>query len=207
MWYQLYIDYEKMDYKISKVNKVFESTIKQLEEQEQKEPSISLEAIYYNRNYYFSKNKNALKRKLEELGRLYYDEMDEIIRENKRVIHSLESELESLKRNVELKREKQINLLKKFSNHVGDRKEYLKVNISKVKVAEKGFERIKKTLEPLGIVFDYDVLNYCQNTILNPNTYVYLQNKNWIIENDEVKLTIHPNTLTIITVHLKHRKD
>lgn len=207
MWYQLYIDFEKMDYKISEVNKVFEMTIKKLEEQEQKEPSISSEAIFYNRNYYFSKNKDALKRKLVELGWIYSYEIDEIIQEDRKIIYSLESEINKLKRNVELKRIEQINLLKKFSNHVGDYKEYLKVNISKLKVTEKGFGRIKKTLEPLGVVMDYDVLTYCQNMIKNPNTYVHAQNKNWIIKNDELELIINPNTLTIITAHLKSHKN
>ena len=74
----------------------------------------------------------------------------------------------------------------------------LLLNIDKVHTTKLGIERIKKNLK-----INEDVILYCKNIILNKNSKIYKQGKNWYIENNNIKITINSYSYTIITAHMK----
>lgn len=77
-------------------------------------------------------------------------------------------------------------------------KEILLSNIDKLHTTEMGINRIKKNLK----IENNDVVKYCQNMILNKNTKIYRQGKNWYCEIENIKITINSNSYTIITAHI-----
>ncbi len=78
-------------------------------------------------------------------------------------------------------------------------KEYLIKNIDKIHTTEMGILRIKKNLK-LDI---NDVVEYCKNKVLDSNTVIYKNGKNWYCEIDNIILTINSYSFTIITAHIK----
>lgn len=71
-------------------------------------------------------------------------------------------------------------------------------NIYKIRTTDLGISRIKKNL---GI--NEEVISYCKNIILNPNSLIYQKGKNWYVELDSIILTINVSSYTIITAHKK----
>lgn len=76
-------------------------------------------------------------------------------------------------------------------------KEILLSNIDKVHTTEMGIDRIKKNLK-LDI---NDVVEYCKKKVLDKNSNIYKQGKNWYCEIDNIKITINSYSYTIITAH------
>ncbi len=79
-------------------------------------------------------------------------------------------------------------------------KEVLLSNIDKVHTTEMGIDRIKKNLK-LDI---NDVVEYCKKKVLDKNSNIYKQGKNWYCEIDNIKITINSYSYTIITAHIIH---
>ena len=77
-------------------------------------------------------------------------------------------------------------------------KQILLDNISKVHTTEMGIDRIKKNLK----LNTNDVVEFCENKILDKNCNIYKQGKNWYCEIDNIKITINSYSYTIITAHL-----
>ncbi len=78
-------------------------------------------------------------------------------------------------------------------------KEDLIKNIDKIHTTEMGILRIKKNLK-LDI---NDVVEYCKNKVLDSNTVIYKNGKNWYCEIDNIILIINSYSFTIITAHIK----
>ena len=77
-------------------------------------------------------------------------------------------------------------------------KEILLSNIDKVHTTKMGIERIKKNLK----LDTNDVVLYCKNKVLDENCFIYRQGKNWYCEIDNIEITIHSYSYTIITAHI-----
>ena len=77
-------------------------------------------------------------------------------------------------------------------------KEVLLSNIDKLHTTEMGIDRIKKNLK-LDI---NDVVEYCENKILDNNCNIYKKGKNWYCEIDNIIITINSYSYTIITAHI-----
>lgn len=201
MWYQLYIDYKKVEYKISEAKDSFKYHISIIEEKAKDNPTICMEAIFHNENYYYSKSIEALKRKVVELGWIYSHQLDSSISEENVLVSHLDAELKKLNQSIESKKNLRLNVLKEFSNHVSDYKELLISNISKIHTTEKGIERIKNNLN-IDIYNLNLLMDYCRDIILSKNSYVYEKNKNLYVVKDNIRLTINLRSYTIITAHL-----
>ncbi len=76
-------------------------------------------------------------------------------------------------------------------------KDILLSNINKIHTTKLGINRIKNNLK----LNTNDVIKYCQNKIINKNSYIYKKGKNWYCEIDNIKITINSYTYTIITAH------
>lgn len=70
-------------------------------------------------------------------------------------------------------------------------------NIDKIHTTEMGAIRIKKNLK----LNTNDVVEYCKKKVLDKNCNIYKQGKNWYCEIDNIKITIHSYSYTIITAH------
>ena len=46
------------------------------------------------------------------------------------------------------------------------------------------------------------VIEYCRNKISDKNSEIYRKGKNWYCEVDNIRITIHAYSYTIITAHL-----
>ena len=71
-------------------------------------------------------------------------------------------------------------------------------NIDKIHTTEMGINRIKKNLK----IDSYDVVDYCKQLIMDNNSYIYKEGKNWYCEVNNVKITINSYSYTIITAHI-----
>ena len=71
-------------------------------------------------------------------------------------------------------------------------------NISKVHTTSMGIDRIKKNIK---VDLD-DVVEYLKDKILNENSVIYKQGKNWYCEIDNMRITINSYSYTIITAHI-----
>ena len=71
-------------------------------------------------------------------------------------------------------------------------------NISKLHTTEMGIDRIKRNLK----LKNQDVVLYLKNKILDKNSLIYKQGKNWYVEIQNIKITINSNSYTIITAHI-----
>ncbi len=77
-------------------------------------------------------------------------------------------------------------------------KEVLLSNIDKLHTTEMGIDRIKKNLK----LDTNDVVEYCENKILDNNCNIYKKGKNWYCEIDNIIITINSYSYTIITAHI-----
>ena len=77
-------------------------------------------------------------------------------------------------------------------------KDILLSSIYKIHTTEMGIDRIKKNLK----LNTNDVVEFCNNKILDKNCNIYKQGKNWYCEIDNIKITINSYSYTIITAHL-----
>ena len=78
-------------------------------------------------------------------------------------------------------------------------KEELLTNIDKIHTTEMGIDRIKKNLK----IDTYDVVDYCKKIIVNKNSKIYKNGKNWYCELENIIITINSYNYTIITAHIK----
>lgn len=74
----------------------------------------------------------------------------------------------------------------------------LLLNIDKVHTTELGKVRIKKNLN----IDNVDVVEYCKNIIMDNNSIIYRNGKNWYCKNNLIIITINAYSYTIITVHI-----
>lgn len=80
-------------------------------------------------------------------------------------------------------------------------KEILLSNIEKIHTTSMGIERIKRNLK----LETNDVVEYCKNIILDKNTKINKEGKNWYCINNNIKITINSYSYTIITAHIIER--
>lgn len=78
-------------------------------------------------------------------------------------------------------------------------KDILISNIDKIHTTKMGIERIKKNLK----LDTIDVVDYCKSKIINKDSIIYKQEKNWYCEIDNIKITINSYSYTIITAHIR----
>ncbi len=81
-------------------------------------------------------------------------------------------------------------------------KEILLANINKMHTTQMGMDRIKRNLE----LETTDVMEYCRKKILDENSNIYKQGKNWYCEIDNIRITINSYSYTVITAHKKKDK-
>lgn len=70
-------------------------------------------------------------------------------------------------------------------------------HLQKIHITPLGIVRIQKNLH-----IDEDVISFCQKVIIHQNSIVYKQGKNYYVQCDQILLTIHSSSYTIITAHL-----
>ena len=75
--------------------------------------------------------------------------------------------------------------------------EILIKNIDKVHTTEMGVERIRRNLG-LG---DRDVVEWCRKKIIDINSKIEKQGKNWYVHIDGCIITVNASSYTIITCH------
>ena len=90
----------------------------------------------------------------------------------------------------------QRHLLEIYREVVND-KEILLSNIDKFHTTKMGIDRIRKNLK----LDTNNVVEYCINKVLDKNSNIYKQGKNWYCEIDNIKITINSYSYTIITAH------
>ena len=78
-------------------------------------------------------------------------------------------------------------------------KNILLANIDKIHTTALGAERIKKNLK----LDSCDVVEYCKRKVLDEQSNIYKQGKNWYCENGNIIITINAYSYTIITAHLR----
>lgn len=72
-------------------------------------------------------------------------------------------------------------------------------NIDKIHTTEMGVDRIRRNLK----LENVDVVGYCKDLIMDENSHIYRQGKNWYCENGNIKITVNAYSYTIITAHIK----
>lgn len=80
-------------------------------------------------------------------------------------------------------------------------KQILLAHIDKIHTTELGIDRIKRNL---GLEND-DIVGYCKNKISDMMCNIYKQGKNWYCEVDNIRITIHSHSYTIITAHIMEK--
>ena len=90
----------------------------------------------------------------------------------------------------------QRHLLEIYKDVVND-KEILLSNVDKFHTTKMGNDRIRKNLK----LDTNNVVEYCKNKVLDKNSIIYKQGKNWYCEIDNIKITINSYSYTIITAH------
>lgn len=78
-------------------------------------------------------------------------------------------------------------------------KEIIIKNIDKIHTTTLGIARIRKNLE----LKDDDVVQYIKEILLNENTFIYKQGKNYYCINNNIIITINSYSFTIITAKKK----
>lgn len=76
-------------------------------------------------------------------------------------------------------------------------KQILLAHLDQVHTTELGAARIKENLK---LITD-DVVAYCKHKISDEKCHVYKKGKNWYCEIDQISITIHCRSYTIITAH------
>ena len=72
-------------------------------------------------------------------------------------------------------------------------------NINKLHTTKLGVERIKKNLN-IDVI---DVVEYLKEKVLDKNSKIYKNGKNWYTEIDGIIITINSYNYSIITAHIK----
>lgn len=90
----------------------------------------------------------------------------------------------------------QRHLLEIYRDVVND-KEILLSNVDKFHTTKMGIDRIRKNLK----LDTNNVVEYCKNKVLDKNSIIYKQGKNWYCEIDNIIITINSYSYTIITAH------
>lgn len=75
-------------------------------------------------------------------------------------------------------------------------------NIDKIHTTKLGIERIKRNLK----LNTNNVVEYCKEKILDKNTKVTKQGKNYYCKKDNIVITVNSYSYTIITAHIKEEK-
>lgn len=78
-------------------------------------------------------------------------------------------------------------------------KEIIIKNIDKIHTTTLGIARIRKNLE----LKDDDVVQYIKEILLNENTFIYKQGKNYYCTNNNIIITINSYSFSIITAKKK----
>ncbi len=78
-----------------------------------------------------------------------------------------------------------------------DKKELFE-HVEALHTTEIGVLRIKRNLK----LTDQDVVEFCKEIMLNDQSMIYRNGKNWYCENGKVRITINAGSYTIITAHL-----
>lgn len=71
-------------------------------------------------------------------------------------------------------------------------------NLDKLHTTKMGIDRIKRNIN----VNTDDVVLWCRNKIVDSNSIIYREGKNWYIIIDNYKITVNAYSYTIITAHL-----
>ena len=87
--------------------------------------------------------------------------------------------------------------MNKYHYFKGDFMDELINNINKLHTTDMGVSRIKRNLN-----INEDVIEYCKKIILDKNSNIYKNGKNFYCENGNIKLTINSYSYTIITAHM-----
>lgn len=74
----------------------------------------------------------------------------------------------------------------------------LLANLDSLHTTELGRERIKRNLHLDGT----NPVQFCKDKILDKEAILYKKGKNWYCEVDQMKITIHSSSYTIITAHI-----
>lgn len=80
-------------------------------------------------------------------------------------------------------------------------KQILLDHIDKIHTTELGIDRIKRNLR----LENDDIVRYCKNKISDMTCNIYKQGKNWYCEVDNIRITIHSHSYTIITAHIMEK--
>ncbi len=72
-------------------------------------------------------------------------------------------------------------------------------NLQKIHTTFLGLERIKRNLN----LENEDVVEYCKNLINSKNCKITLIGKNYYCKTNNIEITIHSKSFTIITAHYK----
>lgn len=80
-------------------------------------------------------------------------------------------------------------------------KQILLDHIDKIHTTELGIDRIKRNLR----LENDDIVGYCKNKISDTTCNIYKQGKNWYCEVDNIRITIHSHSYTIITAHIMEK--
>lgn len=80
-------------------------------------------------------------------------------------------------------------------------KQILLDHIDKIHTTELGIDRIKRNLR----LENDDIVGYCKNKISDMTCNIYKQGKNWYCEVDNIRITIHSHSYTIITAHIMEK--
>lgn len=73
-------------------------------------------------------------------------------------------------------------------------REILLDNIHKLHMTELGVDRIRKNLK-------IDVVDFCKKKIVNKHCIIYREGKNYYCEIDNIRITVHAYSFTIIAGH------
>lgn len=78
------------------------------------------------------------------------------------------------------------------------------LNIQQIHTTEAGKNRIQKNLK---LDSSIDPVEYCKKLLLNKNCLIGRKGKNWYAEIQNILITIHAHSHTIITAHKKINKE
>jgi hypothetical protein len=70
-------------------------------------------------------------------------------------------------------------------------------NVDKIHTTVLGKERIRRNL----CLDTNDVVDWCRQKIINPDSRIIRQGKNWYVYIDDCKITVNAHSYTIITAH------
>ena len=75
-------------------------------------------------------------------------------------------------------------------------------HIDLIHTTKLGENRIRKNLD----LTSQDVISYCKKIVTNPNTCIIKRGKNYYCTLENIQITIHTSSYTIITAHKDKRE-